>query len=217
MPPITIAEIAAVLNEKAKTHPIGELQVIRKSLHNLEKLPGRDIFRPETTDKEDKWAFHYGGSTELQFNIGRDRTDTTLRHGVAFSFEPSQTLPSPDVLVPKVRRFNDYLDLHPRLYADMWMWHFDKTGRSTNYIPGRIPPELVRRDVFVFLGRLGPIDNLDYDVFFAILTGSCLCTDTLRVMVAFSQFQHRPLHSVTSVPDARQKRRSLPLATPKKS
>jgi hypothetical protein len=106
--------------------------------------------------------FTLGGRSELQFNIGRDRTDNMLRHGVAFSFETSRALPTIDPLIPKVRLFNEYLRLYLGQYDDMRMWHW--YPRSNEYMPGAIPPELVRRGVFVFLGKRLPIDQLDYEL-----------------------------------------------------
>ncbi len=84
-----LAAIAAELNAKAERHPIGQLQEIRKKLKELDRRPGKGSFRLEGASKTvfPDWAFHYGGRTELQFNIGKDgRHDGMLRHGVAFSF-----------------------------------------------------------------------------------------------------------------------------------
>jgi hypothetical protein len=89
-----------------------------------------------------------------------------LRSGVAFSFETSRSLPTIDVLIPKVKLFNDFMRLYPDLYADMRMWHW-RNGRSTDYPPGPISPELVAKGVFVFLGKIRPVENLDYDAVLA--------------------------------------------------
>src|SRR4051794_13057166 len=102
---LDISAIAERLNDLAPPHAIGKLQNIRTALKNLKLRPGNKIFSAQTTF--DSWAFHHGGRTELQYNIGyvdRDKNDN-LRHGVAFSFELSQTLKSIDVLVQKVKYF----------------------------------------------------------------------------------------------------------------
>src|SRR5690242_12827036 len=95
-----IAKIAKELDRRAHAYAIGTLQQVRKNLKNFEKRPGSTIFSDQTV--KDHYAFHHGGRTELQFNIGRDGTpeEAEFRHGVAFSFELSQALPSIDVLVP---------------------------------------------------------------------------------------------------------------------
>src|SRR5450759_1167097 len=112
------ATIAAEINSRSRTHPIGSLQEIRASLKGLSCKPGHDIFSPKTT--KDDWAFHYGGRSELQFNIGELSNSRGFRFGVAFSFEPSRTMPLPvlfDVLAPKVRLFNDFMELNAEHFA----------------------------------------------------------------------------------------------------
>jgi hypothetical protein len=159
---IDIAGVAATLNELATSHQIGQLQEIRKVLKGFDRRPGEKIFSAQTINKD--WAFHHGGRTELQFNIGREESEAgeILRHGVAFSFEPSQTLPTIDVLVPKAVLFNDYLRSNPKDFGDMRMWHWYKS-RSPDRPPGSIPEALVAKGVFVFLGNWQPADSIDYE------------------------------------------------------
>ena len=142
---------AQALNSKVQSYRIGTLQQLRSDLHGLKRRPGRNIFSSKTTT--DEWAFHYGGRSELQYNIGVDGSNNTmLRYGVAFSFETSRSLPTIDVLIPKVRLFNDFLRLYPDLYADMRIWHWRGGIRGSESPPGPILPELVSEGVFVFLG-----------------------------------------------------------------
>lgn len=63
------------------------------------------------------------GRSELQFNIGVEAGPhgNEIRHGVAFSFELSQSVPNIDALVPKARLFSEYLQLYPEQCADMRM------------------------------------------------------------------------------------------------
>ncbi len=158
---LNIPEIANKLNELASPHPIGKLQDIRTRLKKLNRRPGDKIFSVQTTF--DDWAFHHGGRTELQFNIGADGDhDDALRHGVAFSFELSQTLPSIDVLVPKVKFFNDFMELNSGDFSDMRMWHYDPE-RSSDYPAGGISSALVKNGVFVFLGNRQPANKIDYE------------------------------------------------------
>jgi hypothetical protein len=163
---IPMHAIAAELNRRATEHPIGALQQIRTTLKGLAQQPGHDIFRANTKTITDHRAFHYGGRSELQFNIGLENNTgiDELRHGVAFSFETNQTLPSIDILVPQVAVFNDYMRLHPELYQDMRLWHYRKDDRSDDSMPGPIPPELVKKGIFVFMGNRQPMDAIDYEV-----------------------------------------------------
>jgi hypothetical protein len=157
-----IEPIAHAINARAKPYEIGSLQTIRKDLHGFTKRPGTNIFSGQTIHPH--WAFHHGGRSELQFNIGlEDHTgEQELRHGVAFSFELSQALPSIDVLVPKARLFGEYLQLYPDLYADMRMWDYRDGDRSGDYPPRPVMPELIRTGCFVFLGKRQPVGAIDY-------------------------------------------------------
>jgi len=156
-----ISDIANKLNELASTHPIGKLQDIRTQLKKLSRRPGDKIFSVQTTFKD--WAFHHGGRKELQFNIGAegDHGDY-FRHGVAFSFELSQTLPSIDVLVPKVKYFNDFIELNVDILSDMRMWHYNP-DRSSDYPVSTISSAIVKNGVFVFLGKRHSANKINYE------------------------------------------------------
>ena len=161
---LNIYAIAETIDSRVSKHPIGTLQDIRKELKNLAVRPGQKLFSSRTTF--DNRAFHHGGRSELQFNIGREdnREAVELRHGVAFSFERSQTLPSIDVLVPKVKLFNDYILVNSEEFNDMRMWHYDDLGnRSQDCMPGPIPADLVSDGVFVFLGNRQAANTIDYE------------------------------------------------------
>lgn len=160
---LNIARVAEELNTRADRHPIGQLQMIRKAIKGSTRLPSRNIFTEKTIF--DGYAFHHGGRSELQFNIGHETPHGVeeLRHGVAFSFEPSQSLPNIDDLINKARRFNEFLQMHPDLFADMRMWHYRGRMRSEDYAPSAILPENARIGVFVFLGKRQPVATIDYE------------------------------------------------------
>lgn len=159
---LDIHMIAAKINKLAHTHPIGKLQDIRTELKGFARRPGTKIFSTQTTF--DNWAFHHGGRKELQFNIGYvdDKEPYQMRFGVAFSFETSQSLPSIDVLIPKVKFFNDFIQLNADAFADMRMWHYDDK-RSADYMPGPISSDLVVPNVFLFMGNRLPARKIDYE------------------------------------------------------
>jgi hypothetical protein len=186
--------IVSEINSLAKTHPIGKLQEIRRELRGLQRPPTQDIFTSLTTSEE--WAFHHGGRQELQFNIGIERLGgaNELRYGVAFSLETSQTLPRIDVLIPKVKLFNDFMQLYPEQYADMRMWHY-YGQRSTDYMPTSIPPELITAGVFIFLGKRQPLERLDYE---ALLN----CLDRLLPLYKYTESGGalQPISTVTVAP-----------------
>ena len=160
----SLAEIVQEIERRAKTREIGRLQEIRQELKGHARRAGRSIFTAQSISEEDGYAFHHGGRTELQFNVGFESEG--FRHGVAFSLEASQTLPEPEkTLLPSVRRFNEYLSLYPEQFSDMsmWSWHEDEREQS-DHAPSPIQPDLVRRGVFIFMGRLQPSNDIDFDL-----------------------------------------------------
>jgi len=155
-----IPTLARELNAKSGSHQIGELQALRKEIKHFKKRPGSSIFSDQTI--KENWAFHHGGRAELQFNIGHDGSEREeIRHGIAFSFETSQTLPDIEVLRPKVRLFNEFLELYPEKYARMRMWYWDKEGRSDDQMPSSIPSERIQNGVFAFLGLIQPTKSVN--------------------------------------------------------
>ncbi len=161
MADIDLKSIIEELHKRSFNYHIGDLQKIRKKIKGLQRLPNRNIFSSRSTF--DDYAFHYGGRTELQFNIGED--DGEFRHGVAFSLETSRTLPDIKVLIPKIKLFNDYLGRYQNNFSNMRMWHYNQyDSRSTDYMPSSIPHEIVDRNYFIFLGKHYPFDQIDYDL-----------------------------------------------------
>lgn len=154
-----LGQIAEEINNYSKKYDVGNLQTIRKNIKSLSKLPSRFLFDQRTVFEE--WGWHYGGRTELQFNIGIE--GNFLRYGVAFSLECSQSLPSIDVLVPKIELFNEFLVESSERFSDLRMWHYEE-DRSKDYMPSLIPQELVREGIFIFLGAKQELNNIDYSL-----------------------------------------------------
>ena len=156
-----LGEIVRRVNEEVRDRPFGQLQPLRKQLRELSRVPTRAPFgRLRGTD----WTFHSGGRDELQFNLGFDELidGHDFRFGVAFSFEPSQSLPDYKSLEPKVRRFNDYMVEHAATFDDLRMWHYPGGPGNTLRRPGPIEDRLFNRSVFVFMGGTAPSDGIDY-------------------------------------------------------
>jgi hypothetical protein len=157
-----LRDIALEINERAHGYEFGQLPQLRSALKGRQRLPNK-IFSGHTIFGD--FAFHHGGRHELQFNIGWEEFDGTvfLRYGVAFSLELSFTLKSIDPLVPKVARFNEFLRLYSDDYGDFRMWQYLGQKRSSLSTPTMIPEESVREGVFIFMGKMQPVDALDYD------------------------------------------------------
>lgn len=162
----TIYEIANELNDRASAHPIGTLQEVREKIRGYRT--GNDLFRVNSKTTSDRWACHWGGRTELQFNIRLDGSDK-LRHGVAFDFGSSRSYPSGELLVlldSKVKLFNKFVQRHPEFFADMFLWVWDGNQGELVYDgrPKPIASRLLAENVFVFLGKLQSIHRIDYEL-----------------------------------------------------
>jgi hypothetical protein len=160
--PRKIADIAAEVNLRSQARPIGRLQEIRDQRSRASRRRTRKLFDGRSTF--DAYAYHTGGRTELQFNIGFEMLGhrEVFRDGVAFSLEPSRNLPSIAPLVPKIQRFNEYLRIHAEDFAGFRMWHFvEGKGGDSDYPSAPISSELVIPGSFIFLGRRQPAANVD--------------------------------------------------------
>jgi len=151
-----IETLARAVNSESSAYSVGGLQELRAALKGLKRIPGSAIFSSQTTF--DDWAFHHGGRSELQFNIGAEQVGDVdiTRYGVAFSFETSRSLPTIDVLVPKVILFNEYVRTNLDVMSGFEMWHFQNGVRSANRMPTPISADLVHVGTFVFLGAYSP-------------------------------------------------------------
>ena len=155
---MTIEEICNELNNAAGNFRIGNLQEIRKRLKNLEKKPTLNIFNYSTIS--DSYAFHVGGRTELQFNIGYE--DEGLRYGFAFSLEPSQSLPDPTILFPKILRLNSIIFSSPDLFIDYKMLIWEKDVRRMPIHDVReIKEDEIKNGNFIFIGKIEENPHVD--------------------------------------------------------
>lgn len=155
----TISEIAHKIDELSSGYRIGDLQAIRKKIKNMARQAGSTIFCDDTIKDSEGWAFHYGGRKELQFNIGEEAEG--LRYGIAFSLEPSQTLPDIELLFPKITRFNQFFRENRSFFKNYRMWHW-QNGRSNIYSVKEIGANLLTSDTFIFIGKLNEGDEINY-------------------------------------------------------
>jgi hypothetical protein len=164
---MTIREIANEINIRAKKHPFGKFQEMRKDIKGLSKKAGSLIFTDQTIS-DDGWAFHYGGRKEIQFNIGIE--DEGLRYGLAFSLETSRSLPDLSILYPKILKLNSLIRNERNLFVDYKMWYW-KGKRSKISKVFEIDESLSQNGTFIFLGKLMDIDNINYDEILSTFSG----------------------------------------------
>lgn len=155
---MTIDEIADLINAKSGSYKIGKLQNIRKEIKALSQMSTRKIFGLQGRNPD--WAFHAGGRTELQFNIGNENEG--VRYGFAFSLVPSQALPKPDILYPKILKLNAVIADAPELFEKYKMWHHGKAGRSAISDVESISGDIVEIGNFIFIGKIMPWGPIDF-------------------------------------------------------
>ena len=155
---MTIEEICNELNNAAGNFRIGNLQNIRKELKSLTKKPTSEVFNYSTIS--DNYAFHVGGRSELQFNIGYE--EEGLRYGFAFSLKPSQALPNPTILFPKILRLNSIIISSPDLFTDYKMLIWEKDIRRTPIHDVReIKEDEIKNGNFIFIGKIEDNPHVD--------------------------------------------------------
>ncbi len=158
-----VAELALDVNARSADYEIGALQQHRRRIKGLRQARDQIFATPSDTD----WVAHYGGRKEPQFNIAYETLSDgriIFRHGVAFSLEPSRSVPDLGVLIAKIPRFNDYLREHVDDLSDFQMWHWHPgSGRSPNHAVGEILSKLAVLRTFIFLGRSCDPQDVDVD------------------------------------------------------
>lgn len=157
---MTIREIAYKINDQAKHFEFGKLQDIRKRIKGLSKKASSNIFT-DLSISEEGWAFHFGGRTEIQFNISIE--GDKLRYGLAFSLETSRSLPNLNVLYPKILKLNSLIRNEPDLFLEYKMWFYRGGERSKRTNVYEINDKLPQQGTFIFFGKLMDLGNIHYD------------------------------------------------------
>jgi hypothetical protein len=125
-----IREIAVALNLRADKYDIGQLQQLRSEFTGKQQMRRTifDVPSKGVNEKED-WAYHYGGRSEVQYNIGIEHDLGRFRFGLAFSLEPSQFMKDlVSQLAPKIERFNELVVAEPDLFFGWRMWIWNKVA-----------------------------------------------------------------------------------------
>ncbi len=158
---MTLKEIAFEINKKSIGYEIGDLQSIRKSIKGLKRVSTNSIFVDNPNTLTDSWAFHYGGRSEIQYNIGFE--DEGLRYGLAFSLETSQSLPDIDILYPKVLKLNCLIRENPEFFREFRMWYWNGDKRSEILEVTEIRQSIIKKGIFIFFGKTLKMDEIEID------------------------------------------------------
>lgn len=169
-----IFKITKTINVLASsTGSLKELQIIRAMLHKMERPRTYQIFSAATVfGGDENYAFHDGGRSEIQFNIGVERTEDgeIFRYGLGFSIEPNRNQSDPiNYLTPKIFAFNEFIGNNIILFDGLSLWHYnneDRHARTQDFPPSEIPLEWIKWKNFIFIGsyfkkKIQDINNED--------------------------------------------------------
>jgi hypothetical protein len=159
----SIKALATSINAIAHNHKFGEFQQVRARLKGMNRvhLVIFDTTR-KSVNEEEGWAFHTGGSEELQFNIGIEEEEQRFRYGVAFSLETSPSKHTIDPLLPKVERFNEFIRMNLTSFEGLRMrvWRSGKIIKQDTAVR-EITEDEAKLGNFIFMGKFGPLDSID--------------------------------------------------------
>lgn len=156
---MTIREIAEIINERTKNNNylFGSLQYLRKAKYgrvgSFLPFPKRNI-----KDKgRGNYAFHSGGISELQFNIGKLASNggDYFRYGLAFNLRRGKSLHYPmQHFESRVKRFDDFFSTHKNYFKNLEMWYVDNNNKY-EYCENvrRISPKYFSYGNFIFIGK----------------------------------------------------------------
>ena len=162
----SILEVTDAMERIAADFEFGRLQDIRQRLKGRQRR-SKTIFKPATI--HDNYAFHYGGRTELQFNIGFESEENdvrALRHGVAISLKRGLSINAIDEsILNRVDRLNEYLELHSDRFPDFRMYNsrYNRNDRSDFHALRPILPEVVDLDALIFIGKRQSADRVNVE------------------------------------------------------
>lgn len=152
----TVASVAEAVEEGALGRAFGDLQQLRQRLKRKNRLPSRRLFHGGA--KYERWTYHVGGRTELQFNIGFEEAGDGrryMRHGVAISLQRDQSVHEiDDAMLARIRRFNAYIEANEDAFPEFLMYDaYDDGTWSGDYAVREITPDVVKLGAFIFIGR----------------------------------------------------------------
>jgi hypothetical protein len=176
-----IKSLSKKLNESAKSdgHHIAQLPTLRKKYLRKERLPDH-IFDDKTVFPKEKYAFHYGGRDEMQFNVGEETINgiAITRYCLAISLESSRSLTNPPrTLLPFWKRFKEVLQKHPEYSKQYKIWYHTRPtheNHSVHFLSSEnVDDTIFAINNFICIGNYisKPISDLDENDISTMLYG----------------------------------------------
>lgn len=147
---MTLLEISKFINEFIiQNSPVlNNFQNFRRK--SKSKQRGSNLFFPLKPYGKD-YTFHYGGRSEMQFNIGED--NSFFRYGLAFSLEPSKSYPEiENALKKSIIKYNEFITNNFERFKNLKIWLWDSNERSDIKIVSEIPESWIKKGNFIFIG-----------------------------------------------------------------
>lgn len=150
-----ISAIAEGLNKRLRDSSLADFQKKRARRLGARAPYTKKFFSAATAKVGSGYAFHSGGRTELQFNIGFENSPSdTLRYGLAITLQPGQSLTDPiRTMEWRRQKFNEYVVQHPKIVSGLSMWYWRNSKKSPEIDAGPIPEDWMRLGAFIFIGK----------------------------------------------------------------
>ncbi|AEF86612.1 hypothetical protein TREPR_0623 [Treponema primitia ZAS-2] len=162
-----ITQIGEILNEKAKTHRIGEIQVIRykMGLQGKKAIQRLFLISEDTLQWWGNWVLLFGGHRDFMFSLSLDSTDR-LWYGLSFPLQNKgmYAFRRDDPKLKKCyKSFNKLYDKSPDLFSDYTMWR--EVNRSIVDITQvqKINNKTSDGVEAIFIGKAVKLNDIDYE------------------------------------------------------
>jgi len=146
---VNIRDVAERINELAARFKMDDFQYVRKDIKKKKRPGSRKIFSKKSIFET--YAYHSGGSTEIQYNIGYGK-DGEFRYGLAFSLETRRSMYDISIFEPKVERFNEFVTRNPHKFSGMWLWYCIDDDSEYEEVKS-IDWSSVQSGTFIFVGK----------------------------------------------------------------
>lgn len=147
--------ISEALEEYIRGTELGSFYQRRAALHG-KPYSKRKLFATRRGVNGDftGWGIHFGGRSELQFNIGFEEDGRYFRYGVAFSLEKGPYFSDPvAILRSKIDAYNRLVSSNPGLLSGQVLWLHDRGGIHREPSMQTIPDGWVKEGNFIFIGE----------------------------------------------------------------
>jgi len=175
---LNFIKVLKKINEMASDYEMSDFQRKRKEIKGLKRehknifreKPGKSVHLKSKEDRDNSYAYHWGGRDELQFNVLYDGNKPLFRYGVAFSLKRDINLQNPvEKMKPKIEKYNEYMKENASEYQDINLY---TDYEKNKYSSLKIEDDLIEKKAFLFIGRYEEkkLENFDEEYFHKILS-----------------------------------------------